>query len=96
MKIKQHPEMVTLTNDFHNTECRVRTSVTAVYENEQHLYNEITLTASQAERAKKKLCGITDCCCSGSAAGHRGRQLHNGVQVIIEVSFHNRLLAHEE
>jgi len=56
--------LFTLRNDFHNTEVRVRAIAVDGW---------ITLTPSQAERARKALCGIKECTCSGSA-GTRGPQ----------------------
>jgi len=43
---------ITLTNDFHNTECVV-------------IAQGNTLTRSQARRAWKTLCGIKGCVCGG-------------------------------
>jgi hypothetical protein len=51
---------ITLTNDFHGTRVALRV-------------NGDSLTASQIRRAKKTLCGVAGCCCSG-ALGTRGTQ----------------------
>lgn len=53
-------ETITLTNDFHKTAVNLRVSGNS-------------LSASQIKRAKKVLCGVADCCCSG-ALGTRGTQ----------------------
>ena len=45
---------ITLTNDFHNTEARVRPD------------GDGYLNPQQVRRAWKKLCGMDDCLCSGS------------------------------
>ena len=72
---------VTLTNDLHNT------STTLICETLSHIYNEVTIypSVSQIKRAKKALCGIDGCTCSGDA-GTRGRQEHNGKRLIVDVS----------
>jgi hypothetical protein len=66
-------EMVTLTNDFHNTEARVRCEVS-----EYDGVLCIRLSATQTNRAWKKLCGIRECRCSDGPCGERGPQYHNG------------------
>ncbi len=52
---------ITLTNDFHNS------SITL------HPGKEGRLSAGQVRKAKKTLCGITHCTCSGRL-GTRGQQ----------------------
>ena len=53
--------MITLTNNFHNTEINIRADVGD------------TLTHSQVSRSRRALCGIADCSCSGRE-GTRGPQ----------------------
>ena len=53
--------MITLKNEFHNTETRVRAQIGD------------TLTVDQTRRAARNLCGISDCLCGGEA-GQRGPQ----------------------
>jgi len=70
--------LYTLRNDFHGTIATVRATpirvrlanpATAIEAGETW----IELSASQASRARKKLCGMSDCSCSG-VLGTRGRQ----------------------
>lgn len=72
---------VTLTNDFHNTSVRIRCEVLS------HIHNLSTIYPSvgQIKKAKKALCGIDGCTCSGDA-GIRGRQEHNDKRLIVDVS----------
>ena len=53
--------MITLKNEFHNTETRLRAQIGD------------TLTVDQTRRAARKLCGFYDCVCGGEA-GQRGPQ----------------------
>lgn len=53
--------MITIRNDFHGTEVRLRADIGG------------TLTTAQVRRAKARLCGIENCTCSGDA-GERGEQ----------------------
>jgi len=53
--------MITLTNNFHGTSANIRAAIGD------------ELTASQIKRAKRELCGIHGCTCSGPA-GARGKQ----------------------
>ena len=53
--------MITLKNEFHDTETRVRAQIGD------------TLTGNQVRRAARKLCGLYDCVCGGEA-GQRGPQ----------------------
>jgi len=53
--------MVTVRNDFHNTEARIRASIGD------------TLTPSQVRRCRRTLCGIKGCTCGG-ALSERGPQ----------------------
>ncbi|MCP5415267.1 MAG: hypothetical protein H6961_11755 [Chromatiaceae bacterium] len=53
--------MITLKNDFHNTEVRLQADIGD------------ELTPAQIRRAKQALCGIDGCTCSGDA-GERGQQ----------------------
>jgi hypothetical protein len=55
--------LITLRNDFHNTEINVRADVDE---------GSITLTPSQIKRVERALCGM-DCTCSGPL-GVRGPQ----------------------
>lgn len=74
-------KLVTLTNDFHNTDVTLRCEVLS------HIYGEATIypSESQIKRAKRELCGIDGCTCS-DAAGCRGPQEHNGKRLIVDVS----------
>jgi len=54
--------MITLTNDFHGTECRVRMPADGI------------LNPSTVRRARAKLCGCEGCTCAQSPLGTRGRQ----------------------
>ncbi len=74
-------QLVKLTNDFHNSEVTLRCEVLS------HIYNEATIypNARQITRAKRELCGIEGCCCSGDA-GCCGRQTHNGKRLIVDCS----------
>jgi hypothetical protein len=78
---------ITLTNDFHNTTVTLRCEVLS------HIHNVSTayLSAGQIKRAKRELCGIAGCTCSGDA-GLRGRQEHDGkrLEVNIDSLFANR------
>ena len=53
--------MITIRNDFHNTEVRIRANIGE------------ELTWSQIMRARRKLCGIAGCTCGGPC-GERGPQ----------------------
>ena len=53
--------MVKLSNDFHKTVVRLNTT------------EGKALSQSQIRRARKELCGISDCCCGGDL-GERGTQ----------------------
>ena len=70
----------TLANDFHNSVCTVRANGETLGEiaNEYIPYVEqtvkITLTDSQVKRARRALCGIKGCLCSGSPTRMRGPQ----------------------
>ena len=55
--------IITLKNDFHNSEAQMRMADGAI------------ISPSQRRRAWKQLCGRTDCKCSDSL-GQRGRQDH--------------------
>ena len=59
----------TLRNDFHRTECTIRSRETHPISD----YVEIVLTDYQTRRLKRELCGMADCWCSGDV-GTRGRQ----------------------
>ena len=59
-----------LRNDFHNSEAAVRC------EGVSHIYGEATirLSASQSKRARRRLCGISECTCAIQECGIRGPQ----------------------
>lgn len=76
---EQTMKSVTLTNDFHNTSVRIRCEVLSHIHNEAMIYP----TAGQIAKAKKALCGISGCTCSGDD-GTRGRQEHNGKRLIVD------------
>ena len=67
---------VELANDFHGTTCTIRCEVLS------HIYHTATIrpNLAQIKRAKKALCGIAGCTCSGDA-GTRGPQSYNGKQL---------------
>ena len=50
---------ITLTNDFHGTEVRVRAG---------------SLSVGSVRRARNTLCGLADCTCAQTALGTRGPQ----------------------
>lgn len=58
-----------LTNSFHNSTAWVLPKHTTEAGDDVR----ITLSQSQANRARRKLCGIRDCLCGGNA-GQRGTQ----------------------
>lgn len=57
--------MITLQNDFHNTNTTLRCDLGS------------SLSKSQIRRARKNLCGISECTCGGNL-GERGNQ---GVEI---------------
>ena len=71
--------IVTLKNDFHETEVRLRCRVL------DH-GSEVTIRpgATQIARAKRVLCGISGCTCSDDT-GCRGLQTHRGKRLLIEL-----------
>ena len=75
----------TLRNDFHRTECTIRSRETHPISD----YVELVLTDYQTRRLKRELCGMADCCCSGDV-GTRGRQLSDDGKPIAVISFHIR------
>jgi len=75
--------MITLTNNFHNTTCRVNCEVGLV------------LTPNQRKRAWRKLCGIKGCTCS-DATGTRGRQVQPDGSTIHLVPIGLYVGTHEE
>jgi hypothetical protein len=74
-------QLVTLTNDFHNSSVVLRCEVL------QHIHNELTIypTVHQIKRSKRKLCGIPGCTCSNDC-GIRGKQQHNGKPLVVDIS----------
>jgi len=67
---------ITLTNDFHNTSVNL---VVADHEGG----DTVKISASQYYRARRELCGITDCCCGGTRKSdyildHDGGRIHGG------------------
>ena len=61
--------MITLKNDFHNTECRIRPGAKS---------------RAQVRRIRRKLCPYPDCTCGGNL-GERGSQRQpDGRQIMIE------------
>lgn len=71
-----------LKNDFHHTSVRVRVRALS------HIHNEIELplSISQIRRAKRILCGKSDCRCSNDA-GMRGEQIDGPSGKRIRVDF---------
>jgi hypothetical protein len=60
INFKKEKIVITLTNDFHNTEVRLNPK-------------DGKLSARQVKRAEKVLCGMDDCIC-GNEAGMRGAE----------------------
>jgi len=58
-------DVITVRNDFHNTQINLR----LCYE----WRSGFELTPSQVQRARRVLCGVKDCTCGG-ALGERGPQ----------------------
>ncbi len=54
---------ITIYNEFHNTEARVRVSGTPA-----------ALSCSQIRRIRRKLCGIPECKCGSGPLNERGLQ----------------------
>ena len=72
---------ITLRNDFHNSEVTLRAEVLS------HIHHTATayLTIGQIKRAKRELCGIAGCTCSGDA-GTRGPQaIDNGKRLEVNI-----------
>ena len=63
--------LITLKNDFHNTETSIRVGANGL------------VSHRTGQRAWKNLCGQSGCICGG-VLGQRGRQMHNGHEVQIE------------
>lgn len=59
--------MITLRNDFHNTEARIRVKSLDYGPDGE-------ITARQLRRAKAKLCGVRGCTCGGIRGHQRGPQ----------------------
>ena len=75
---------VTLRNDLHNTSVTVRPKGTTIVEVGNVRVHYAILSVGQARRAKKALCGVKGCVCSGDL-GLRGPQdlsLHWDVDMI--------------
>ena len=72
---------ITLRNDFHNSSININCEVLS------HIHNVATAYPSlgQIKRAKRELCGIAGCTCSGDA-GTRGPQaLDNGKRLEVNI-----------
>jgi hypothetical protein len=71
---------ITLKNDFHNSAVSLNCEVLS------HIHNVATAypTLGQIKRAKRELCGISGCTCSGDD-GTRGRQELNGKRLEISL-----------
>ena len=67
--------LITLTNEFHNTETRIQVK-------------DGKVSARVGRRAWSTLCGAKGCICGGQL-GQRGAQYHNGHGVQIEPDFDN-------
>lgn len=65
---------IKLINTFHNTEVTVKPT-----ERKDLGMKVYDLTARQAKRARKKLCGSPDCTCSG-VLGERGSNIADAVE----------------
>lgn len=65
--------LLTISNDFHNTETTIRVTAGKV-------------SRRAGLRAWQKLCGVPGCICGGQL-GQRGPQHHNGHEVQIEPDF---------
>ena len=72
--------LVTLRNDFHNTEVRLRAKVRFMFLGGAQF---VELSKPQTLRARRKLCPVKGCQCVQGPAGHRGLQSHNGKPLAI-------------
>lgn len=71
MKTRSRYKLITLTNDFHNTEVILRCK--QVFNAMKREYVPVwELSEYQVHRARKMLCGVRDCGCSNEA-GMRGK-----------------------
>lgn len=72
---------ITLKNDFHNTEVLLRAEVLS------HIHHTATayLTTGQIKRAKRELCGIAGCTCSGEAGTRGPQMLDNGKRLEVNI-----------
>ena len=67
---------LTIKNDFHQTETKVRAELL-----NHGMHFETTLSSRQMQRVKKTLCGQKDCTCGGI----RGKQLFEGKKLVINL-----------
>lgn len=74
--------MYTLSNDFHDTRVTVRPA------------NDGTMTSRQVRRARRELCGMSDCCCGGYLH-ERGYQ-PRGLEIVPRDDGGARILVHTE
>jgi|LakMenE18May11ns_1017448.scaffolds.fasta_scaffold7274618_1 hypothetical protein len=73
-------QLITLTNDFHNTSVNLRCEVLS------HIYHTAVAypNANQIKKAKRVLCGVAGCNCSNDA-GIRGRQEIDGKRLEVNL-----------
>lgn len=68
--------MITLSNDFHNSTCRVRVRGP-----------HTVLTSAQEKRAHRLLCGVAGCKCADTPAGTRGPQVEAAATDLLSWSY---------
>ena len=80
--------LVTIKNDFHNSEITIRAEVGEHFETTEEVERgecssyTVCISDSQWKRFERELCGIADCYCGR----FRGRQEHNSKPLEIHVS----------
>jgi len=69
----------TLRNDFHDTSCNV------ICDGLSHIHGEceIQLSKGQADRARRELCGQSDCTCSGEIGTRGPQRTDDGKRLIV-------------
>lgn len=68
---------ITLRNDFHGTEYTIHCI-------HGRLSSGWIISASQAKRADRRLCGMSDCCCGGIHRDARYRALYQSGQGVVD------------
>lgn len=72
-------QWIELENGFHGTSCRVRA--------EQIQGGRLVINKSQANRARRKLCGMSDCQCGQDDLDQRGATEYVGRIITITTKF---------